>query len=332
MKRKTVNGGIGIGLREMLRVLLSKLWLILLLGVLLGLGMLVYSKYVIEPVYSSTTKVYVLDKQNIQNSGMYSDLQTDGQMTRDFMELVKSRPVLEQVVENLELDMRADAFAQMIHVSSPNGTKIVVITVNSTDAYLAQRAADEVRKAAVEYICKIMELEKVNTVEEADFPTVPVAPDVRGNTVMGFVIGVLSGVGLVVVLYILGVLLHMLDDSIRTPDDVERFLGVGVLASIPMVEQENRKHKKYKNPEVHEEEAEKESPRGETYEEDSLHGERAQDEVDEEAFRGEEFQESGFGEENLRGERFKKEHFGEENFYEEDLSGSKNRDREAQDE
>ena len=131
----------------------------------------------------------------------------------------------------------------MIGVSTPEETRIVTISVNSTDVYQAQRIADEVREVAAKHICKVMNLEAVNTVDEANLPTAPSGPDVKRNTVFGFGVGVLLGVALVVVL-------HLLDDSIRTPDDVERLLGVGVLASIPVMENERKRHKRRKIPEL----------------------------------------------------------------------------------
>lgn len=242
-EQNTISDEIEIDLKEILHALLSKLWLILLLGVLLGLGMLVYSKYVIDPVYSSTTKVYVLNRQNTDSNVTYTDLQTGSQLTKDYTELVKSRTVLSKVLENLELDMGVEELAGMIGVSTPEDTRIVTITVNSTDVYQAQRIADEVREVASKHICKVMNLEAVNTVDEANLPTAPSGPDVKRNTVFGFGAGVLLGIALVVVL-------HLLNDSIRTPDDVERLLGVGVLASIPIMENESKRHKRRKIPEL----------------------------------------------------------------------------------
>lgn len=249
MEPNTFREEIEIDLKEILRVLLAKLWLIILLGILLGLGMLIYSKYVVDPVYSSTTKVYVLNRQNTNANVNYSDLQTGAQLTKDYMELVKSRTILSQVIEELELDMSVEALAGMIVVSSPEDTRVVQLTVNSTDVYLAQQIANTLRTVSATHIKQIMNLEAINTVEEANIPTVPSSPNITNNTLLGFFAGIVLGMVIVIVMY-------LLDDSIRTPEDVERYLQVSVLASIPLMEQENKKKRKRYLSEVSPEELE----------------------------------------------------------------------------
>lgn len=241
MEQSTLREDIEIDLKEILRVLLSKLWLIILLGVLFGAGMLIYSKYVVDPVYSSTTKVYVLNRQNTNANVNYSDLQTGAQLTKDYMELVKSRTILSQVLSELDLDMTVEALSGMITVSSPEDTRVVQLTVNSTDVYLAQRIANTLRDVSAVHIREIMNLEAINTVEEANLPSVPSSPNILRNTMFGVMAGMVLAMAIVIVMY-------LLDDSIRTPEDVERYLGVSVLASIPIMEAEsNKKRKRYKS-------------------------------------------------------------------------------------
>ncbi|MCI8371260.1 MAG: protein-tyrosine kinase [Lachnospiraceae bacterium] len=235
-QQNTVNDEIEIDLKEIVRVLLSKLWFILFLGVILGLILLIYSKYVVDPIYSSTTKVYVLSRQSDANV-TYSDLQTGSQLTKDYVELVKSRTVLTQVLTDLELDMSTDELASMIDVNTTEETRIITIVVNNTDVYLAQKIANDVREVASAHICQVMNLEAVNTVDEANIPTRPSSPNVKRNTFMGFGLGIFMGIAIVLVIY-------LMDDSIRTPDDVERYLNVSVLASIPILEDESKRKKK----------------------------------------------------------------------------------------
>lgn len=238
MEQNTIRDEIEIDLKEIVRVVLSKLWFILILGVVFGIGMLVYSKYLLDPIYSSTTKVYVLNRQNTESDVTYTDLQTGAQLTKDYVELVECRTVLTKVIADLDLDMTVEALAGMIEVSNPEDTRIITITVNNKDVYLAQKIANCVRDVASAHIQEVMDLAGVNTVDEANIPTAPSSPNVTRNTIFGVLIGLFFGVAIVIVMYIL-------DDSIRTPDDVERYLNIGVLGTIPLLEEETKKRKRY---------------------------------------------------------------------------------------
>lgn len=239
MEQNTSHDEVEIDIKEILGVLVSKLWLIALLGIVFGIAAFVYSKYVVAPVYSSTTKVYVLARQSTETNVTYTDLQTGTQLTKDYIELVKSRTVLNQVIEDLELQKSVGELGQMIDVTTQTDTRIITITVNSTDVYEAQKIADAVRTAATVHICQVMNLEAVNVIDEADLPTAPSSPNVMKNTVIGALIGIVLAMAIIIIRY-------LLDDSIVTPDDVERYLGLSVLASIPVLEDESKRKKKRK--------------------------------------------------------------------------------------
>lgn len=243
MEQNATRDEIEIDIKEILGVLLSKLWFIILMGIVVGIVMFVYSKYVIAPVYSSTTKVYVLSRQSSETNVTYTDLQTGSQLTKDYIELVKSRTVLTQVIEELDLKLSTGELAGMIDVSAATDTRIITITVNSTDVYEAQKIADAVRSIASVHICSVMNLEAVNVIDEADLPTAPSSPNITKNGILGVLAGIMIAIVIIVVRY-------LLNDSIVTPDDVERYLGLSVLASIPVLEDDSKRKKKRKKPEL----------------------------------------------------------------------------------
>lgn len=246
MEQKLAKEEIELDLGEIISVLLSKLWFIILMGIIVGLTALIMSKFVLAPTYSSSTKVYVLNRQDANANVTYADLQTGSQLTKDYIELVKSRTVLTQVISKLDLQMSTGELSQMIAVETPSDTRIITITVKSTDAYLAQKIANAVREVASAHICSVMNLEAVNVVDEADIPSSPSSPNIMKNTLIGVLLGLILAIGIVVVMYIL-------DDTLKTPDDVERYLEIGVLASIPVMEDESKRRKRRKSPELSEE-------------------------------------------------------------------------------
>lgn len=239
MEQKETRDEVEIDIKEIVFLLLSKIWFIVLAGITVGLMFLIVSKFIITPEYSSTTKIYVLSKENENNSLTVSDLQMGSQLTKDYVELVKSRTVLTQVISELNLDMGTGELADMISVETPSDSRIINITVTNPDAYLAKDIANNVRSVAAEHICNVMDLEAVNVVDEANIPTSPSSPNVLKNTVIGVLLGILLAMVIIVISY-------LSDDTLKTPDDVERYLGVSVLSSIPVLESEDKGKKKKK--------------------------------------------------------------------------------------
>lgn len=229
---------IAIDLGELFQVFWNKAHMIILAGVVLALAAFAWTKIFITPQYDSTTKIFVITKQN-ENTVTSSDLQTGTLLTKDYMEMVKSRLVLEEVIAVLNLDMTTEQLAQTITVETPAETRLINITVRNEDPKLAKSIADAVREAASIQIQEVMNIDAVNTVEEANLPTQKAAPNTMKNTLLGGILGVFIAIGIIVIIYIL-------DDTIKTPDDVERYLELNVLASLP-IKEGTKKNKKAKN-------------------------------------------------------------------------------------
>lgn len=238
VKQQGQSDEIEIDLVELFGVIWHKAWLVLLCGVNVALITFLVSMYLIIPKYESITKLYIINRQNTE-SLTYSDLQSGAQLTKDYKELVVSRPVLEEVISELNLDLKNDELAEKISVEIPTDTRIVTITVEDTDPYLARSIADAVRISASEHIGNVMNTEAVNVVEEANLPIEQSSPKVLMNTAVGGAVGCFLAIAIVVLIYVL-------DDTIKNPDDIERYLGCSVLASIPLTEEDQKKKKNSK--------------------------------------------------------------------------------------
>ena len=232
------NDEITIDLTELFMVLWSEAHIILLSGILMALVAFVGTKLFITPLYTSTTQMYVLTKQDSNSSVTYSDLQTGTQLTKDYMVLIKSRPVLEQVISVLNLDMEVEKLADMISVETETDTRVLNISVRNEDPRVAKNIADAVREAVGIQITEIMDAEAVNTVQEGNLATAPSSPSVMKNVMIGGILGLIISIGIIVLIFVL-------DDTVKTPDDIEQYLGLNVLTSIPLKEG-TEKDKKYK--------------------------------------------------------------------------------------
>ena len=192
------------------------------------------------PMYTSVTKMYVLSRQDSSSGVTYSDLQTGSQLTKDYAELVKSRPVLEQVIAVLNLDIEPEDLAENITVETPIDTRILSISVESDNPKEAKEIADTLRETVSSEIKEIMHAESVDTIEDGNLPKEPSSPSLKKNMVLGGALGVFLALAILIFIF-------LRDDTIKNPDDVEQYLGLNVLTSIP-IKGKVQKPKKVKIP------------------------------------------------------------------------------------
>ena len=219
-----------IDLREIFMLLAGKLWLIILISIIGGAIACCISIFLIPESFESTTKIYILNRQE-ENTVTYSDVQLGSQLTKDYAELIQSRLVLEEVIEKLGLvELDYEEMLKKVEVTTPTDTRILSITVSDYDPQMAMNIANGIREAAAVHIKNVMDIEAVNVVETANFPAEKASPSILKWTLGGACIG---GVLIVAIL----LLIYFLDDTIKTSDDVEKYLGLSTLAMIPMANQ-----------------------------------------------------------------------------------------------
>ena len=227
------NDELTIDLGELFSVLWNKIYIIILAGIVLAFAAFAYTQLFITPMYTSTTSMYMLVKSNGETGITSGDLQTGTQLTQDYMELTKSRTVMEKVIATLNLDMTVGELNDCVTTTNTANTRIMTIAVENEDPELARDIADALRQTASNEIVDIMGIEAVNTIEEANLPASPSSPSVMKNTALGGILGLVLSAGIIIVIF-------LLDDTIKTPDDVENYLGLNVLTSIPIQEGEEK--------------------------------------------------------------------------------------------
>lgn len=225
-----------IDLREIFSLLISKIGIIILSGIILALVAIVGTKLFITPQYQSITKMYVLSKQD-NNTVTNSDLQTSTLLTKDYAELIKSRTVTEAVIAKLGLDLTHEQLLGKLEVETTTDTRIVTIKVLDEDPYMARDIANAIRDTAAEHIQNVMNSEAVNVVDEANIPDQKYSPSTMKN---GFIAGVL-GCFLAVAIILLQ---HISNDTIKSSEDVEKYLGLSTLGTIPLNKDDVKAKKK----------------------------------------------------------------------------------------
>ncbi|MCC8137442.1 MAG: protein-tyrosine kinase [Clostridiales bacterium] len=232
------NDEITIDLGEIVSYILSKIGYVILATVLCAAISFIITYWFITPQYTSTAKIYVLNRQS-DESVTSSDITSSTYLTEDYIEMIQSRTVIESVIDDLDLDFTYDELLEVVTVSAQSDTRVIAISVKDPDPETAREITDAICMASVNHIKDIMELESVNIVDEANTPTEKSSPSLTKNILIAALIGLVASLGVLIVIFIL-------DDKVKTSEDVERYLGISVLGTMPLDESLVREKKKRK--------------------------------------------------------------------------------------
>ncbi|MEE1100791.1 MAG: Wzz/FepE/Etk N-terminal domain-containing protein [Agathobacter sp.] len=221
---------IEIDLKELFGELISN-WKIILVSTIFAaiIGFSV-SEFLITPKYESVSQMYVFTKSTSITS--LADLQTGTSLTNDYMVVVAGRPVLEQVIKNLELDESYSSLRKKIDVTNPADSRILQISVTDEKPNRAKVIADEMAEVSSAFISQKMDQDPPTIIQYGYSDGEPVSPNIAKNTIVGGMIGFLLSSVLVIGLYIL-------NDTIMSAEDVEKKLGLNVLGTLPLEEIED---------------------------------------------------------------------------------------------
>lgn len=213
-----------IDLIELLYALKKRILFLLAAALLGGLLAGVYTKLFVTPLYTSTSTLLVLSKDTTLTS--ITDLQLGTQLANDYSVLTVSRPVLEGVIEDLGLNMSYGGLKGSVAVTNPSSTRLLEITVTNPDPEQAKKIADAIAETASAYVGEQMEVIPPKIIEKGVVSAVPVNINMSRNILMGILAGIVIVAGVVIILTII-------DDTVKTEADVERYLGVPTLGVIP---------------------------------------------------------------------------------------------------
>ena len=204
--------------------LFKKLWLIIAVAVVCACGMAGYTHFRVEPTYTSTSTMLVLTKETTLTS--LADLQLGSQLTKDYTVLITSRPVLDQVIENLDLRMNYKQLKGQVSIENPEDTRILSVSVTTNNAEQAKAIVDELAAVSSAFIGDKMEVTPPKIIEEGEATGSKTGPNLTKNTMVGFLAGALLVCVIIVVL-------ELLNDTVQTEEDIERYLGIPSLAVVP---------------------------------------------------------------------------------------------------
>lgn len=241
------NDEMEIDLLELFFYLKAKIvWLIIafVVGALIA-GNITY--FLITPKYTATSKVYMVSASSDSIVNL-QDLNIGTSLSDDYVELLKIRPIYEEIIEDLELEYDYEELLKMVSIGAVNKTRLLAITVESTSPQEARDIANAIADKAVTYVPDVMETATPNIAETAIIPLRKSSPSLAKNTLIGAMLALVLIGGILVVSY-------LMDDTFKSAEDVEKAFGVMPLTIIPegnlegiddKAEEQIRKEKKKK--------------------------------------------------------------------------------------
>ncbi|QOZ88485.1 YveK family protein [Streptococcus suis] len=209
-------------------LLLKTIWrkkFLIIITALFGAGIaFVYSSFLVTPQFDSTTRIYVVSQNVEAGAGLTSqELQAGTYLVKDYKEIILSQDVLTQVATELNLN---ENLKEKVSVSIPVDTRIVSISVRDADPNEAARIANSLRTFAAQKIVEVTKVSDVTTLEEAVPAEEPTTPNTKRNIILGLLAGGILATALVLVM-------EVLDDRVKRPQDIEEVMGLTLLGVVP---------------------------------------------------------------------------------------------------
>jgi capsular polysaccharide biosynthesis protein len=225
-----------VTLRDLWQILVKRLVIMLLVGVVVAGGSYLFAVASYKPTYKSTATLYILRDEDLGNSTV-SEVNSEYSLAlkavKDCSYLLRSRSVLEQVIDELDLQFSYETLSSGMSTYNPSNTRVLELTVLAKDPQLAKQIVDKICVIGEQRITNVMGYDQLNVYE---FGTVSQKPYNSVNPVMSLLMGAAAAA----VVYVVFVLAYLMDDRIRTDEDIQRYLGLSILGEIANLDEEHK--------------------------------------------------------------------------------------------
>lgn len=214
-----------IDLRDLFNYFISKLLLVFIIVLAcFSMGCL-YTAFIQEPLYKSYTTI-ILTKEDNSTSMSINDINLNKGLVDTYRELILSKKIAKQVINNLGLNMSADDLIRNTSVESVNNTNMIKVSVVNSDANNAKVIANEIARIFNEEVINYFEISNVGVVDEAEIPTLPYNVNVVKQLVISLFIGIVLAFGIVFVIF-------YFDTTVKNGEEIEKKLNLSVIGYIP---------------------------------------------------------------------------------------------------
>lgn len=226
-----------INIKELFGFYISKLRILIFITLLVVLVGAAYSLFFQKPAYESmTTLVLTGTTDSSGNSGAdqtvitQNDITLNSKLVATYREVIKSKTVLKEVIDNLDLDYTVKELSDMIKVASVSETEMISISVQGMDAPETAKIANELADVFSLKIVDIYNIDNISIIDRAEVPTTPININVVKQIVIYFLVGVVVASALIFVMF-------YFDTTLKDQSQIEK-LGLNVLCSVPLKQED----------------------------------------------------------------------------------------------
>ena len=225
-EKQTLNDEVEIDLSELFKVLKKNILMIIIVSLLCAVIGLFTSVFVIDKKYSSEATIYITPRVTEQGTIDYNSVQTNSKMVNNYMEILKGETILAKVAKQVGLESYEEVL-DTLSITNPENTELISVSAKTTDPELSQQIVSLTVSTFTEDMMDILNLNNVTTINEAKVNSDPVSPSKSKFTALGFCIGFVLSSGYICITY-------LFDKRLRTREEAENFLGIPVLATVPL--------------------------------------------------------------------------------------------------
>ena len=216
-----------VDLRDYFGIVKKRFWIIALITIISVVVSGVISFFMLNPVYEAKSTLIVNTEKNEETQMITGDqFNVTQKLAVTYGEIIKSRSVLDDVIKNLKLDDEYEALVKNVTVSPVKDTQIISISVQDTNKEKARDIANEIPKVFKKEAKRITKANDIQVIDKAILPQNPIKPNKMMNMAIAAVLGAM--IGLFVVF-----LIEYLDNKLKTPQDIEKHLGLPILGVVP---------------------------------------------------------------------------------------------------
>lgn len=224
-----------ITLKDLWNIFVRRLWVMFLVAVLAVAGVFAGVKLTYTPQYQSTATLYIISRESDESvSNISTSFSLALKVVNDCDYLLRSHSVLDEVIEELSLDMEYEELYKAVSTTNPEDTRILEVTVEAESPQLAKDIVDAICDVGPDSIREAMGFDQVNLYEYGVLNTEP-------SNAVGLMTYLLVGVIAAVLVYMVYLAAFLLDDRIRTEEDIQRYLALSILGEMPNAGERGKK-------------------------------------------------------------------------------------------
>lgn len=229
-KEQVQNEELEIDLSKLLKLLKKNLKKIVASTLICAVVLFAFTFFMVDKKYASTATIFITPKITDQGTIDTNSANTNSKMVNNYMELLRGENILTKVAEQLSIN-DVDDLKGSISVTNTTGSEVIKVTATTKDPKLSQQVAESTVNTFFEEMKDKLNIENLTVISSPKVNETPVSPNLKLNTLIGALIGMIISCGVVFLRY-------LLDKRLRNREEAENFLGIPVLVEVPYYDED----------------------------------------------------------------------------------------------